>query len=242
MAPSGEVPTTSGAFIDILSNFNVAELKDVIRVAQRCLKAKVERSRANTAPTAKQTWRFWDRPLELDWSSPELPKIQYPSGRQGQDIDWNVFNLLKGSGCEAWSVDWEVFELLSPKKCKHEEVSWDIFELLGSVQESAEPEEEPDSFDFSAVDWSGSRLPHPKGHYQPPMRRPGCPGRVRTGRYHRAIQPRSRKGSEGIPAPDAVSRASAPARLSQPSTKRVSPPKAWASRRVNAGMLVSRCS
>merc|ERR1711920_1120801 len=101
-------------------------------------------------------------------------------------------------------VDWEILELLTPKRAKQEEVSWDIFEMLAPVQDLAEPEAEP-AIDFSAVDWSGNRLPHLKANISPPLRRPGRPGRVRTGRYHRAIEPRQRKGSElGLGAPPDV--------------------------------------
>merc|ERR1712151_1396564 len=144
--------------------------------------------------------------------------------------------LLKGSAREPMQVDWETFELLSPRASKQEEVSWDIFQLLGPVEELAEPEEEPTTFDFSAVDWSGDRLPHLKTYSSPPSRRPGRPGRVRTGRHHRAIEPCRRKGSEmGFEAPP-VSASPLAAKARQPafSVKKVSQLRSpWVSRRMN---------
>lgn len=177
-------------FIDeTLQSFNEQELVDVIRIAQRILKAKVEQTRlAGSTIGAKQTWRFWDRPLQLDWQAAGLPKIHFPSGHHSGEpaVCWGIFNLLRGSARESKPIDWEVFELLSPKDKMMEvdDVNWDVFKLLG-----AEPEEEPECIDFVAVDWSGDRLPHLKFVGGPPLRRPGRPGRVRSGRHHRAIEP-----------------------------------------------------
>merc|ERR1711920_403120 len=135
-------------------------------------------------------------------------------------------------------VDWEILELLTPKRAKQEEVSWDIFQLLAPAQDLAEPGAEP-TIDFSAVDWSGNRLPHLKANSSPPSRRPGRPGRVRTGRYHRAIEPCRRKGSEMGFESSPVSASPLAAKARQPafSVKKVSQPRSpwvWVSRRVNS--------
>jgi len=237
--PAKRTPVAASSFInDCLHDFNEAELKDVIRVAQRCLKAKVQRARADaSASGAKLRWRFWDRPLELDWGSDGIPKIQYPlqKSKGEPEVDWSVFKLLKGSALEPMQVDWEIFELLAPKVAKQEEVSWDIFQLLGPVRESAEPEAEPETIDFSAVDWSGNRLPHLKVNSSPPLRRPGHTGRVRTGQHHRPIEPSRRKGSEvgfGAP-PDLPSLLAAQARQPAFPAKKMSP-------RVSRGRVNSR--
>merc|ERR1711920_751688 len=174
--------------------------------------------------------------MGLDWGADGVPKIQYPRRESKGELDWKVFELLKGSAREPMQVDWEILELLSPKADKQEEVGWDIFQLLGPVQELAEPEAEPNTIDFSAVDWSGNRLPHLKANSSPPSRRPGRPGRVRTGRYHRAIEPCRRKGSEmGFEAPP-VSASLLAAKARQPafSVKKVSLRSPWVSRRMNA--------
>jgi len=228
MPPASRTPVSPSTFInDCLQDFNEAELKDVIRVAQRHLKAKVQQARADaSAEGARNRWRFWDRPLELDWLAPGLPKVQFPRrGTEGKQVDWNVFELLRGAACRPMQVDWEVLELLSPKKAKHEDVNWKVFQLLGSPQACVEPEEEPASADFSAVDWSGDRLPHSKSRL-PAMRRPGRPGRVRTGRHHRAIEPQPRKGSEA--GADLAAILTAP----QPIKKASLPRAPWASRRT----------
>lgn len=179
----------------ILQSLNEQELVDVIRIAQRILKAKVEQTRlAGSTIGAKQTWRFWDRPLQLDWQAAGLPKIHFPSGHHSGEpaVCWGIFNLLRGSARESKPIDWEVFELLSPKQKMMEvgEVNWDVFQLLAPSCANLEPEEEPACIAFVAVDWSGDRLPHLKLGPSLPVRRPGRPGRVRTGRHHRAIEPR----------------------------------------------------
>jgi len=189
-------------FIDQhLQHFSDAELRDVIRLSQRLLAARGEEARSRAEQvSAKKTWRFWDRPLELDWSCVGVPRV-YPEGRAkgAAEVDWSVFKLLQGSARDTWQVDWEVFELLAPRAKKVEEINWDLLELLSPMAGCNEPEEEPGVLDFAAVDWSGSRLPHQQ--FAPPRRRPGRPGRVRAGQHHRAVEPRRRCGGAeaGLP-------------------------------------------
>jgi len=166
-----------------------AELQDIIRVSHRLAESKV-----NQARSGKQ-WRFWDRPLELDWGAVGVPTIQYPR-REVHEPEVDVFHLLKGSAAEPMSsTEWRIFELLAPKAMmQYEGVDWDLLELLDPARdkhwEISEPEEEP--VDLLAVDWSGDRLPHIK-NMGPPMRRPGFTGRVRAGSYHKPIKPQQHK-------------------------------------------------
>jgi hypothetical protein len=186
------VPSCATIIDECLPLMTEAELRDIIRVSQRLVESKIQQVR-----NGKRQWRFWDKPLELDWSGSGVPAVPYPRSRQEPEID--VFELLKGSASEPMSAtDWKIFALLAPMKVKgEEEVDWDLLQLLDPSQdkrwEIAEPEEEPE-VNWLAVDWSGDRLPHLK-YTGPPRRRPGFAGRVRTGWYHKSIKPRSRRDS-----------------------------------------------
>merc|ERR1719343_1680784 len=181
---------------ECLPSMTEAELQDIIRVSRRLAESKVQEAR-----NGKRQWRFWDKPLELDWSAVGIPAIQYPRGRV-QEPEIDVFDLLKGSATPPISsLEWKIFDLLAPKATKHfEGVDWDLLELLDPAKdrtlEIAEPEEEPTN--FLAIDWSGDRLPHVK-NTGPPMRRPGYAGRVRAGSYHKPIKPQPHKSPKSSP-------------------------------------------
>mmetsp|Transcript_86364 Transcript_86364/g.217415 ORF Transcript_86364/g.217415 Transcript_86364/m.217415 type:complete len:272 (+) Transcript_86364:99-914(+) len=149
-----------------LPQFSIEELQDVIRIAQRHLKAKFH-ERRNAAPAGKQSRRFWDRPLSLDWSETGMPKIQYPRGRSHSDSEliWSPFNMLMGMARPPMEIDWEVFEMLSPPSKAAAEVDWDVLALMSpkASGEQAlkfigddENEEEEEALE---IDWSASRLP-----------------------------------------------------------------------------------
>jgi hypothetical protein len=189
---------TASVFIDeSLRSFNAAQLRDVIRVAQGLLTAKSQQANRGF----RHQWRFWDRPLQLDWSVGGLPKIQYPCRQSGgeSEVDWKIFDFLKGSACKAMHVDWDILELLSPE----------------SEREAClEPEEEPDT-NLLRVDWSGNRLPNVK--MGPPQRRLGFSARVRTGSFHTPIKPRPRVNSKVEETPSVAAKLlSAPPRWPSP--------------------------
>lgn len=133
---------------------NELELMDTIRIAQRELKSRVLRRReSEIADQAKKKYRFWDRPLPLDWSEVGLPKLQYPRGRAwttGDERAWATTQAVKShmnghtngrpTGM-ANGVEWDVFALLSPNQKNRpqrfchfaEEIDWNVFRMLGAM-------------------------------------------------------------------------------------------------------------
>merc|ERR1719215_1815919 len=108
-----------------MPQFSIEELQDVIRIAQRHLKAKVNEQRV-ASQDGRKTKRFWDRQLSLDWSETGIPKLQYPRGRSHSDSElvWSPFNLLAGMARPPMEIDCDVFTMLSPPSKTTTQVDW----------------------------------------------------------------------------------------------------------------------
>mmetsp|Transcript_7329 Transcript_7329/g.18346 ORF Transcript_7329/g.18346 Transcript_7329/m.18346 type:complete len:271 (+) Transcript_7329:83-895(+) len=162
--PKPKLMTPKEMIDETLPQFSIEELQDVIRVAQRHLKAKFHERRA-AAQADKRSWRFWDRPLSLDWSETGVPKIQYPRGRSHSDSElvWSPFGMLAGMARPPMEVDWHVFEMLSPPSKATTEIDWDVLALMSpkasDEQVSKFMGDEQEADEALEIDWSTSRLP-----------------------------------------------------------------------------------
>lgn len=153
---------------EALPRFSFEELQDVIRIAQRHLKAKYQERRAAAVQDGRRTWRFWDRPLSMDWSETGIPKLQYPRGRAYTDskveIGWSPFEMLVGMGRPPMEVDWSIFEMLSPTSKTMEEVDWDVLAMMSPKASEKQVsmfagDDVDEVVEDLEIDWSDNRLP-----------------------------------------------------------------------------------
>lgn len=163
---------------DTLVGMNIRELTDTIRLARRLLKEKIAVYRADPENQKRSKWRFWDRPISLDWASPGIPQIEFPRGRaytMGDEKAAAVHRLANGHTNGATNgafskkqekIDWDVFNLMSPKTKTRpasftapvEEVDWEIFKLLSPNSRSKFERKMVES----EIDWAVLSMLSPK--------------------------------------------------------------------------------
>jgi len=163
--PKARLMTPKEMIDETFPQFSIEELQDVIRIAQRHLKAKFHEQR-NATQGGKQTRRFWDRALSLDWSESGIPKVQYPRGRSYSDgvLDWSPFGMLMGMARPPMEIDWQVFNMLSPPSKAMAEVDWDVLALMSPKASGAQAlkfmgDDVDEKEEELEIDWSASRLP-----------------------------------------------------------------------------------
>lgn len=191
-APKAETPLDWNVFYMLGSGMK--ELKDKADLTAYWDNLSVDWSGTYMPKSIVPRAKFWDRPLNLDWSSAGLPGIAYPGPRArvaarareakappapaDMPIDWEVFHML-GDGARLLRGPYvdplEDTDVWSPKSALCNEC---LNEVEMMRYDDGEYEDE------LIIDWSGRWLPRRDGCCGPKRRPVGVP----RGAHRRAVR------------------------------------------------------